>query len=64
MKMGYFFLGADDRVPTSFKICGVFQALCDVVLGMQWWVFGEGEDGGGGLEDGRGAGFEMGSRMA
>ena len=66
MKMGYFFLSADDRVPWAFKVCGVFQALCDVVLGGQWWVFGEGEEVGG-LESGRGVefgrGFEHGIRM-
>jgi hypothetical protein len=45
MKMSFFFLGAEGKVPWAFKMCGIFQACCDAGLGLQWWVFGEGEPG-------------------
>lgn len=43
MKMGFFFLAEEGKVPWAFKLCGLFQAACDLGLGAQWWVFGEGE---------------------
>lgn len=42
MKMGFFFLSDGDKVPWAFKACGCFQAACDVALGVQWWVYGDG----------------------
>ena len=44
MKMGFFFLSPEGEVPWAFKACGVFQALCDVGLGVQWWAYGDGEE--------------------
>ncbi|KAI4286315.1 MAG: hypothetical protein L6R35_004431 [Caloplaca aegaea] len=43
MKMGYFFASEPGRVPWAFKICGMFQACCDAGLGLQYWMYGEGE---------------------
>lgn len=43
MKMGFFFLSEEGKVPLAFKACGVFQALCDLGLGVQYWMYGEGE---------------------
>ena len=34
-------------MPWAFKACGCFQAACDVCLGLQWWVYGDG------IEEGR-----------
>ena len=42
MKMGYFFLDSSGKVPSAFKVCGCFQALCDVGLGVQYWMYGDG----------------------
>lgn len=47
MKMGYFF-GGSEIVPWPFKACGLFQAACDCVLGLQFWVYGSGSGIGGG----------------
>ena len=47
MKMGFFFLGASGTIPWAFKACGCFQAGCDLGLGVQWWIYGEGEGDGG-----------------
>lgn len=44
MKMSFFFLGAEGKVPWAFKMCGMFQACCDAGLGVQWWIYGEGEN--------------------
>ena len=44
MKMGFFFLAEEGKVPTAFKLCGSFQACCDVGLGVQWWMYGDGEE--------------------
>ncbi|CAK4034070.1 pq loop repeat [Lecanosticta acicola] len=41
-KMTYFFL-SDGGVPWAFKLCGLFQAACDCYLGVQYWMYGEGE---------------------
>lgn len=43
MKMGFFFLSEEDKVPWAFKMCGIFQACCDAGLGVQYWVYGDGE---------------------
>ena len=42
MKMGYFFTSDPQAVPWAFKACGIFQACCDVGLGLQWWIYGDG----------------------
>ncbi|KAF2272663.1 uncharacterized protein EI97DRAFT_470226 [Westerdykella ornata] len=43
-KMWFFFASGSGEggVPLAFKICGVFQALCDLGLGMQFWIWGDG----------------------
>ncbi|KAF2716536.1 PQ loop repeat protein [Polychaeton citri CBS 116435] len=41
-KMTFFFL-SEGGVPGAFKLCGIFQAGCDCFLGLQYWMFGEGE---------------------
>jgi solute carrier family 66, member 2 len=41
MKMMYFF-GASEPVPWPFKLCGMFQAMCDCYLGLQFWMYGSG----------------------
>lgn len=44
MKMGFFFLSEPGKVPWAFKLCGVFQACCDIGLGAQYWVYGDGQE--------------------
>lgn len=44
MKMGFFFMSEPGKVPWAFKLCGIFQACCDVGLGAQYWVYGEGQE--------------------
>lgn len=44
MKMGYFFASEPGKVPWAFKMCGIFQACCDACLGIQYWMYGEGEN--------------------
>lgn len=41
MKMGFFFLAEEGKIPWAFKLCGIFQAACDVGLGIQYWMFGD-----------------------
>lgn len=51
-KMWFFFASGSGEggVPWAFKLCGIFQALCDLGLGAQWLYFGDGpEDVGGGF---------------
>ncbi|KAK5107933.1 hypothetical protein LTR62_000538 [Meristemomyces frigidus] len=43
-KMTYFFL-SEGGVPWAFKLCGLFQAGCDIFLGVQYWMYGDGEAG-------------------
>jgi len=44
MKMGYFFMAEPGKVPWAFKMCGIFQACCDAGLGVQYWMYGDGQD--------------------
>lgn len=44
-KMVFFFAKGSHDVPWAFKLCGVFQALCDIYLGIQFYMFGDGEPG-------------------
>lgn len=39
MKMSYFFLSSE-YVPWPFRACGLFQACCDVFLGLQFYMYG------------------------
>jgi hypothetical protein len=41
MKMFWFF-SATTEIPWAFKLCGIFQMCCDLFLGAQYWVFGDG----------------------
>ena len=38
MKMSYFFF-SQELIPLAFKLCGVFQCMCDVYLGVQYYMF-------------------------
>lgn len=38
MKMSYFFC-SQELIPLAFKLCGVFQCMCDVYLGVQYYMF-------------------------
>lgn len=39
MKMFWFFT-ATTEIPLAFKLCGIFQAICDVLIGIQYLVYG------------------------
>jgi solute carrier family 66, member 2 len=45
-KMWFFFASGSGEggVPLAFKICAVFQALCDLGLGAQFWIWGDGPE--------------------
>ncbi|KAJ5223739.1 hypothetical protein N7468_008281 [Penicillium chermesinum] len=38
MKMSYFFC-SEEAIPWAFKICGIFQCVCDFYLGFQYLMF-------------------------
>jgi hypothetical protein len=38
MKMSFFFCSGES-IPWSFKLCGMFQCVCDFYLGFQYWMF-------------------------
>jgi solute carrier family 66, member 2 len=42
MKMFWFFTSTTE-IPWAFKLCGIFQAGCDVFLGLQYMMYGNGE---------------------
>ncbi|KAF2727854.1 hypothetical protein EJ04DRAFT_478353 [Polyplosphaeria fusca] len=46
-KMWFFFASGSGEggVPLAFKLCGVFQALCDLGLGLQFFIWGDGPTG-------------------
>lgn len=39
MKMFWFFT-ATTEIPLAFKLCGVFQAICDALIGVQYFIYG------------------------
>jgi hypothetical protein len=39
MKMFWFFT-ATTEIPLAFKLCGIFQAICDGLIGVQYFVYG------------------------
>ena len=45
MKIAFFFLAEEGKVPWAFKMCGLFQAACDVGLGIQYYMYGDGLTG-------------------
>ncbi|KAI1076281.1 hypothetical protein F5B20DRAFT_556336 [Whalleya microplaca] len=40
MKMFWFFTSTSE-IPWAFKLCGMFQAGCDVCLGVQYMIYGD-----------------------
>lgn len=40
MKMLWFFTSTTD-IPAAFKVCGLFQAACDCLLGAQYFMYGD-----------------------
>lgn len=44
MKMFWFFTSTTE-IPWAFKLCGIFQAGCDLFLGLQYFMYGNGEPG-------------------
>jgi hypothetical protein len=48
-KMWFFFTSAEGEVPWAFKACGVFQAMCDLGLALQYLVWGDGPAGASGV---------------
>lgn len=42
MKMFWFFTSTTE-IPWAFKLCGIFQACCDAFLGIQYLMYGSGE---------------------
>jgi solute carrier family 66, member 2 len=42
MKMFWFFTSTTE-IPWAFKLCGIFQAGCDLFLGVQYLMYGSGE---------------------
>ena len=40
----YWFFTTEAEIPAAFKICGCFQALCDCLLGVQYLVYGAGDN--------------------
>lgn len=45
MKMSYFFFSSES-IPWAFRLCGIFQFGCDAFLGVQYWMYGAGEEAG------------------
>ena len=41
MKMSYFFLSSES-IPLAFRLCGIFQMACDLYLGLQFYMYGDG----------------------
>lgn len=40
MKMFWFFTSTSE-IPWAFKLCGIFQAVCDFMLGVQYLMYGD-----------------------
>lgn len=38
MKLSYFFLGSQ-VIPWAFRLCAMFQCVCDFYLGFQFWLY-------------------------
>lgn len=43
--MWFFFASSSGEVPWAFKVCGIFQASCDLGLAVQYLVWGDGPGG-------------------
>ncbi|KAL2825957.1 hypothetical protein BDW59DRAFT_68485 [Aspergillus cavernicola] len=42
MKLSYFF-SSGDAIPWAFRLCGMFQCVCDCYLGVQFWMYNQGD---------------------
>lgn len=40
MKMFWFFTSTTS-IPWAFKLCGIFQAICDLMIGVQYLIYGD-----------------------
>lgn len=40
MKMFWFFTSTTE-IPLAFKLCGIFQACCDTIIGVQYLMYGD-----------------------
>ncbi|PWY79622.1 PQ loop repeat protein [Aspergillus heteromorphus CBS 117.55] len=38
MKLSYFFC-SQEVIPWAFRMCGLFQCVCDLYLGVQFWMY-------------------------
>lgn len=38
MKLSYFFFGPQ-AIPWAFRLCAMFQCVCDFYLGFQFWLY-------------------------
>ena len=43
MKMLWFYTALPGAIPLAFKLCGVFQMCCDLFLGFQAYIYGDGD---------------------
>lgn len=43
MKVFWFFTSTS-HIPLAFKVCGCFQAACDCLLGVQYFMYGAGDN--------------------
>lgn len=41
MKLSYFFT-SEQVIPWAFRLCAIFQCICDGYLGVQFWMYGSG----------------------
>lgn len=44
LKLSFFFMSDDGKVPWAFKLCAIFQAVCDAGLGLQYYTYGNGQE--------------------
>ncbi|KAL4742073.1 hypothetical protein BDV11DRAFT_36811 [Aspergillus similis] len=40
-KLSYFFT-SEQVIPWAFRMCAIFQFICDSILGLQFWVYSQG----------------------
>lgn len=40
----YWFFTSEAAIPMAFKVCGCFQAACDCLLGLQYFIYGAGDN--------------------
>lgn len=37
----FWFFTSTTEIPLAFKLCGIFQAACDVIIGIQYLMYGD-----------------------